>query len=191
MSTSKKSENKSPLNIVHNATTTAIHDATKAKEHAEAEKRRAQLDQKRALAKQNPGEAHLYEHSLGGVGTHASVVIKVPWKDKSTLSFITCELSVDSDGLTLVIVCPSCVFRFNRRQEDHQLTMRSWHRRFTLDTFGAGELWVDPTNPKNIVRLAGTIETHEPQTCPVCHYKFQIEKSHDPKERGVSVIREV
>jgi len=188
---SDKREATSPLSIVHNRTPSSIHEHTKAKEHAEAEKRRAELDRKRALTKQQPGQAHLYNHSLGGVGSHAAVVLKVTWKDKSVKTFITCELSVDSDGLTLVLVCPSCIFRHNRLSEDSQITMRSWHRRFSLDTFGQGELWVNPVTPAETVLLAGSIETHEPQTCPVCHYKFEIEKSRDPSERGVSVIREV
>lgn len=181
----------SPLSIVQNRTPSLIHEQTKAKEHAEAEKRRVELDKKRALAKQKPAEARLYNHSLGGVGSHAAVVLKVPWKDGSTKTWITCELSVDEDGLTLVIVCPACVFRYNRRMEDSQITMRSWHRRFSLEEFGKGELWVNPVNPAETVLLAGAIATHEPQTCPVCHYKFQIERSRDPNERGVSVIREI
>jgi hypothetical protein len=165
------------------------HETLKEREHADAEARRAELDKKRAVVSANPREAKLYSHSLGGVGTHAAIVIKIPQKDARP-HFMTCELSLDQDGLTLIIVCPSCLLRHHRRQEDIQLTMRSWHRRFSLDPFGEGELWVNPENAADVVTLAGTIETHEVQTCPVCHLKFQIEKSRDPKERGVSVIRE-
>jgi len=179
-----------PLDIVHNATTSSLHDEMKARERADAEKRRAHLDKQRAVVKQNPREARLYSHNLGGVHTHASVVIKVPWKDGSTKTYITCELSVDHEGLTLITVCPSCVYRHHRPVAESQLTMRSWHRRFSLDSFGEGELWVNPQNPAEVIQLAGTIETHEVQTCPDCHYRFQIEKSRDPRERGLCVMRE-
>lgn len=180
----------SPLSIVQNRTPTAAHEELKAREHASAEKRRAELDQKRAIAQANPSEAKLYNRSLGGVSTHASVVVKIAHKDNIKPDFMTCELSLDQDGLTLIVVCPCCVFRHHRRQEDSQLTIRSWHRSFSLDPFGEGELWVNPRNPAEVVTLAGTIETHGPISCPVCHLKFQLEKSRDPTERGVTLIRE-
>lgn len=178
------------LDIVHNPTTSTRHDQQKAKERAEEAKRRAHLDRTRALAKANPDQAKLYSHSLGGVGTHASIVIKIPHKDKSTVSFMTCELSVDSEGLTLILVCPSCLFRQGRPMGESQLTLRSWHRNFTLDAYGQGELWVNPQNPSETVTLAGTIETHGVCSCPDCHFKFELEKSRDPKEKGITVIRE-
>lgn len=181
----------SHLDIVQNRTPSSIHEQTKAKEHAESEKRRAEQDRRRAIVKANPTQAHLYSHSLGGVGTHASVAIKVPHKDGTAITYITCELSVDTDGLTLIIACPCCILRHNRRVEDSQLTLRSWHRKFSLDTYGMNELWVNPANRSEVIQLAGAINTHEVQTCPVCHFKFQIERSKDPSERGVSVIREV
>ena len=179
------------LNIVHNPTTTLLHDQLKAKEHAESEKRRSEQDARRAIAKANPEQAKLYSHSLGGIGTHAAVVVKIPHKDGSTVSFMTCELSVDADGLTLIIVCPSCLFRHGRKMDQAQLTIRSWHRNFTLDAHGRGELWVNPENPSETVMLAGTIETHGPVSCPDCHFRFELEKSRLATEKGVTVIREV
>lgn len=180
----------SPLSIVHNPTTSSAHDQQKAKERAEEAKRRAHLDQTRAIARANPHEAKLYSHSLGGVGTHASVVIKIPHRDGSTVSFMTCELSVDPEGLLLVMVCPSCLFRVGRPMSESQLTIRSWHRNFTLDPHGQGELWVNPENKAETVLIAGTIETHGVVSCPDCHFKFQLEKSKNPSEKGLTVIRE-
>jgi hypothetical protein len=178
-----------PLSIVHNRTTTAAHDQMKAKEHAEAQRRRAELDKKKAIAKANPHEAKLYNHSLGGVGTHASVVVKVVKKDGIKPEFITCELSMQSDGFLLVLVCPSCIFRHQRRQEDSQITLRSWHRKFELLDYGRNEVWVSPDKDV-VVQLAGAVQTVDKQTCPVCHFAFHLEKSLDPKERGVTVLRE-
>jgi hypothetical protein len=127
---------------------------------------------------------------LGGIGTHASVVVKIVHKDQSVRTWIMCELSVDTDGLTLIMVCPSCLFRHHRKVEDSHITMRSWHRKFSLDSVGAGEFWTNPENRSEVVRLAGTIETHESQTCPVCSFKFQLEKSKVPSEKGLTVLRE-
>jgi hypothetical protein len=184
-----------PLDIVHNPSTqSSAHDAQKAKEHAEAEARRAKLDQMRATADRTKRErvvgdtAKLGTHSL--MGDHAKVVIKLVHKDKSTISFETCELSHDADGLTLIVACPSCIFRFNKRMEDSQLTLRSWHRKFTLDQTHFGKLWVNPANPSEALTLPGAIETEDVQTCPVCHFRFHIEPSKDPKEQGVSILRE-
>lgn len=185
----------SPLSIVHNRTTTAAHDAMKARERAEADRRRAHSDRQKAIASANPREAHLFTHSLGGVGTHASVVLKIPHKDGSTRSWETCELSVESDDvLKLVVVCPSCIFRHNRSQADSQLTLTSNHRRFALDTRGAGNHWIQRDEAGiavQVVQLAGAIQTIDRQTCPVCHFVFHIEPSKDPADVvGVSVIRE-
>ncbi len=180
----------SPLSIVQNPTTSSAHDQQKAKERAEEHKRRAHLDKARAIARANPLEARLNNLSLGSTKTHASVVVKIPHRDGSTVSFMTCELSVDEDGLTLVIVCPSCLFRVGRPMSESQLTIRSWHRSFTLDQRSRGSLWVNPENPSEVVTLAGTIETHGPISCPDCHFKFQLEKSKLPSEKGITVIRE-
>ena len=159
-------------------------------QNAATERGRAELDRQRAVARKDPTRAHLYQHSLGGVGTHASVVICIPHKDGVSRSYMTCELSAAGEGLVLVIVCPCCLFRHHRPQSESQITMRSEHRRFSLDPIGQGELWVSRQDPSVTVTLAGAIETHEVQTCPVCSFKFHLEKSRDASERGVTVIRE-
>lgn len=169
------------------------HDMLKEREYAESERRRAEQDRKRAFAQANPTSSHIFNKSLGGVGTHAAIVIKLMHKDKSTLSFMTCELSADGDNgeLALIVVCPSCLFRHGRRMGDCQMTIRSTNRAFSLDQFGQGELWVNPENRSEVVTLAGTIETHGPVKCPVCHFKFELEKSHSPSEKGITLLREV
>jgi hypothetical protein len=184
-------------NLIHNpATHSTAHDLVKAKEKIDADKRRADLDRMRAKVtslKQAPvlGEtAKLHTHSLGGLHSHAVVVVKFLHRDKSVHTWAICELSVDTDGLTLILPCPACLFRHHRALAESHLTMRSWHRRFSLDSHGQGEIWVNPKNPAEVVTLAGAIETHEVQTCPTCSFKFEIEKSRDPAERGLSVLRE-
>lgn len=182
----------SPLSIVHNRTTTAAHDQMKARERADADKRRAHLDKQKSIAQASPSEAKLYSHSLGGVGSHAAIVLKIIHKDGSTVSYETCELTVDPDGtLKLIVACPSCIFRFDRPQGDSQLTLTSTHRRFVLDDVGRGNTWVSRQDPTQVVQLAGAIQTLDAQTCPVCHFRFHIDPSKDPSDvRGVSVIRE-
>ncbi len=183
-------------NIVRNpATQSAVHDYTKAKEAADAERRRSRLDEMRADVKRLKkapvvGEtAKLHTHSMGGMKSHAVVVVKYIHRDKSTRSFAICELSVDSDGLTLLLPCPSCLFRHGRKLAESHLTLRSWHRRFSLDPVGQGKIWVNPHDPAEVVTLAGAVETHEAQTCPVCSFRFEIEKSRVPDEIGLSVVR--
>lgn len=182
----------SPLSIVHNRTTTAAHDQMKAREKADADRRRAHLDKQRSATRADPVGAKLHTHALGGVGTHAAAVIRIMHKDGTTKSYETCELSVDAEGtLTLIVVCPACVFRHGRPMGDSQLTMRSNHRKFVLDPVGQGNQWHNPENPAEVVQLAGAIETIDVQTCPVCHFRFHIEKSKDQSDiRGVSVFRE-
>ena len=82
----------------------------------------------------------------------------------------------------LIMVCPSCLHRRNLSVAQSHITIRSWHRRFTLDTKRQGELWVSPRPPHQAYTLAGTINTHETITCPTCAFKFQIDDG---------VIREV
>ena len=182
------------LSIVRNRTTTQKHDEMRARERADAERRRAELDQKRAVVKANPVGAKLHQHALGGVGTHAAVVIKIVNKDGSVVNYMTCELSVDSDGLTLIVCCPSCIFRHHRPMSDSQITLRSWHRKFALLPDGQGEFWASPKVPEVeqvFVTIAGVVETIDVQTCPVCNFRFHLEKSKSPSERGITVIREV
>lgn len=183
-----------PLSIVRNRTTTQKHDEMKARERADAERRRAELDQKRALTKKERG-AKLHTHALGGTQTHPSIVVKLIHKDGSTADFETCELSVDIDGFTLILVCPVCLFRHNRPMDDCQITLRSWHRRFELVRTHEGKTWVNdkppPGMPNDVVLLAGAIQTVDVQTCPVCSGKFHLEPSKNPNEPGVTVYREV
>lgn len=75
----------------------------------------------------------------------------------------------------LVMVCPSCLHRHRRSVAESHITIRSWHRRFTLDPKRAKEIWVSPRPPFEVYTLAGTIYTHETITCPMCQFRFEID----------------
>lgn len=188
-----------PQDIVRNpATNSSAHDFQKAKELQDANRRRAQLDQQRALEARSKsgdaatGHARVMTKNLGGVHSHAAIVLRLTHKDGTTISFETCELSADDNGLTLVIVCPACIFRHRRRQSDSQITLRSWHRRFSLTDKLRGRLWVNPENRSETVQLAGGIVTHEKQTCPTCSFRFEIDEDRASEDhlRVSGVIRE-
>lgn len=127
--------------------------------------------------------ARQYTHRLGGLSDNAVVVLKIENPDRSTKSFQICELSVMEHegelGFVLLVVCPMCLYKHGRSVAKSHITLRSWHRRFTLDEKHRGSLWVSPlqnveNEPPKAYTLAGSIHTHETQTCPTCAYRFEI-----------------
>jgi uncharacterized protein YbaR (Trm112 family) len=165
--------------IVRGGTSSAANDQKLAMDKAASAARRAYHDKVKATVKQKPNESRLYTRSLGGVDTHASAVLTVLNKDKSVLDYIICDVSFEEhDGSMqpiLVMVCPSCLHRRQLGLEKSHITIRSWHRRFTIDQKRRGDLWVMPKPPHEAFRLAGTVNTHERITCPTCTFKFEID----------------
>jgi hypothetical protein len=185
-------------------TSSSAQDQRAAMERADAERRRelhaaelAVIKADRELAEKDPtaralaaklgGEgglsARMYTHSLGGLSDNAVVVLKVENADGSAKTYVICNLSAtEHDGgpaWDLVIVCPSCLYKKGLGVAKSHITLRSWHRKFTLDEKHAGVLWVSPLDnkegePPQAYTLAGSIHTHETQTCPTCAYKFEI-----------------
>jgi len=177
-----KDKNEAPLVWVRGGTTSSAYDNQQARLKAEAEARRAIQDRQFALAKERPVEARVNTLDLGSKQHHAAVVlgIKHP-KDNQILDWIQCELITQpkDDGdveLVLNMACPRC-FRHDAQNANFKFAQS--HRMFWLDTKNAGELWIDPTDPNNVITLAGTITTKEWIPCPGlgCPLKFRIDKS--------------
>jgi uncharacterized protein YbaR (Trm112 family) len=165
--------------IVRGGTSSAANDQRLAQEKAASVARRAYHDTVKATVAARPQEASLYTRSLGGVDSHACAVLTVLNKDKSVLDYVIADVSFEEHGgqmlPILIMVCPSCLHRRHLSVEKSHITIRSWHRRFTLDVKRRGDLWVNPRPPHEAYSLAGTINTHEKITCPTCAFGFQID----------------
>jgi len=167
---------------VRGGTTSAAHDQEMARQKADADHRRAVQDQQFALANQKPNEARLNSLDLGSKNAHATVVlgIKHP-KDNQVLDWISCELitqTKDDGGVELVLnmACPSCA---QRDAQNAQFKFAQSHHLFWLDTKDAGQLWINPADPSEVLTLAGTITTKGWIRCPGlgCPWKMRIDKS--------------
>lgn len=164
-------------------TSSGAQDQRTAMERAEAEKRRDYQDNLQRIAKADPAHARMYTRKLGGLSDNASIVLKVEYRDRSTRGYLICDLSMEEhDGApawVLLVPCPVCYYDRREPVSNCTMTLRSWHRKFTLDPKHQGTLWVSPLDNKEgeapeACTLAGSIFTHETQTCPKCAYKFEI-----------------
>lgn len=177
-------------------TSTAAQDQRSAMERAEAEKRRSYQDNVQNIVRADPDHARLYTRKLGGISDNASVVLKVEHKDRSTKGYLICDLLAEEhDGephWMLLVPCPVCYYDRGEPITNCTMTLRSWHRRFSLDPQYQGTLWVSPLDNKEgeqpeACTLAGSIHTHETQTCPKCAYRFEIGPARlDANEAPVS-----
>lgn len=146
-------------------------------ERADAEQRRNVEDQRRKVTTLDPN-ARISTTKLGGTKSHAAIVLEIRNSDGKAEEFITCELQVDPGdptGLMLIACCPFCAAKVG--MDKAQMTIRSNHRKFELDTRRQGELWVNPNDPNEFVHLAGTIHLTEVTTCPGCSRRFVIDNS--------------
>lgn len=203
----EKKEIEVPLGAwVRGGTTRSSHDRLVQQQQALTTERREQQDAQFRATKtgklpehlrgpdMNPGDAQGIARTsslkLGG-RSHASVVLgyKHP-KDNLIIDWMTCELweqpwdhpTREGNELFLEMVCLNCLWSRGRPMGDCQFHMRQSNRRFWLETKQAGEVWVNPKNPAEVVTLAGTIEMGgEKATCGECGWRFTIDKSiiHD------------
>jgi hypothetical protein len=164
-------------------TSSSAQDQRSAMERAEAEKRRTYQDNVQSVVKADPEHARLYSHKFGGISDNASIVLKVEYADRSTRGYLMCDLLAEehdgAPGWLLLIPCPVCYYDRREPVTNCTMTLRSWHRPFTLDPKHQGVLWVSPLKnaeglPPEACTLAGSIYTHETQTCPKCAYRFEI-----------------
>lgn len=197
-----------PMGFVKGGTTSAREDERVAALHADTHRRRAMEDSRFRAARahaphdlkqlRNTGiSARMNQMSLGGADSHAMVVLGLKHKkDNQILDWITCEISVqgaEADAeLLLIICCPQCVFRHGRHPQDSQLTIRQSNRKFYLDQrtrnerqpnaklgFCAGEPWVNPSDPDEVITVAGMVTTEDWIKCPNlgCSWEFKIDDS--------------
>lgn len=148
---------------------------------ANADERRKAEDKRQAIAAKDPNNSRYSNTRLGGTKSHAAIVLTLRNNDH-VVDYIMCELSADSSdptghGLMLTVCCPGCAKRVGSAEA--QMTIRSNHRHFELDTRRQGELWVNPADPQEFVHLAGTIQLTEAVTCPGlgCGWRFKIDDS--------------
>lgn len=166
--------------FVRGGSVTGAYEQQQKAKRAAAEKRREEEAARQRLAARDP-TANLSTTKLGGASSHAAIVLTSAMNsDGKAEEFIVCELTVDRDdpeGLILIVCCPFCAVRHG--SDEAQMTIRSKHRKFELDTRTQGELWVNPKKPSEFYHLAGAINLTEAVTCPGlgCGKRFKIDNS--------------
>jgi uncharacterized C2H2 Zn-finger protein len=189
--TTEKREIHAPMAAwVRNGSTSGRHDKMQLAKRADAEKRRAEEDQKFALARSNPHEAKIHQKKLGSRKEHpcAVLAIKHP-KDGTVNHWMVCEVTNQGEDLLLMMQCPRCIYTYKRAPDDSIMHIRSSHRKWHLDQRTkesralnpitrtcAGELWIDPDDQSAIL-VAGTVTTEDWCKCPVCSWEFKIDDS--------------
>ena len=185
---------------VKGGTLTSAYEKQLQAEHHDAEVRRQQQDEQAAATRtgmlpkhlqsaelngDQVGVSKLSSMRLGGSKSHASVVLGVRHpKDNQILDWLICELLAQptedgSQELTLNMVCIRCTKTLHRHSQDAQFKIRQSNRMFWLDTRRAGEIFVNPEDPSEVVTLAGTVTTNDWITCPHlgCGWRFKIDDS--------------
>lgn len=192
---------------VKGGTTSARYDEQIARQKADADRRRSEEDHRRVLAKRHPADdvqrviktgtsARQREITLGGAG-HALVVLGVKHpKDNQILDWQVCEIVVpmgeSEQEMVLCMVCMRCIFTLHRSAQEAQTKIQNSHRAFSLDQrkrenrkpnphlgFCAGDVWVNPRDPNEVVTVAGMVTTHSWLTCDAlgCGWRFRIDDS--------------
>ncbi len=163
---------------VRGGSITSAYEAQLAQQKANAQAARDLEDRRAAKAEDGSGEAKQFRHVTGGNKKYPGIVLEVREpRDNKVLDYVECELHVLPDGtLMLQMACAHCYHRAGITENFH---IRQSHRHFELDTRRQGEIWVDPSDSRHVVSLAGTIQMTEPFTCPNlgCGKRFVIEDS--------------
>lgn len=151
-----------------------------AAKRSEADTRRNAEAERHRIAKEDPFGARMRVADLGSRQNHPMIVLEFRNSDNKPEQFITCEILVgltdDPTEITLNMCCPKCALKYGTSEANFKFSNK--HKRFDLDTRRAGEIWVNPKDPNDIVALAGTIYLHEAVTCPLnCGWRFKIDNS--------------
>lgn len=196
MTEEKKGLTAPMASFVKNGSTTAKHDAWMAHKLHDAKKRRAEEDEKFAIAQANPKEAHIRQNKLGGRKEHPVAVLGIRHpKDHSIQDWMICEITQQpkSDGaldLLLMMSCPRCIRTYGRPPEEVIMHIRQSNRMWTLDRrtkeerkpnplmhVCAGDIWVNPEDVSEVVLVAGMVTTVDWCRCPLCDWTFKIDDS--------------
>ena len=182
---------------VKGGTTTMRHDLEQQRQHAEAEQRRDVEAERHRVALANPLEARMHTMELSNRQRDAMVVLGFKHaKDNVIVNWMTCELYRVGDGdaerLVLQICCPHCVSKHGRSLGQSQYHIHQDHRGFSLDQRSreqrkehplhvpiAGDIWINPENVDEVIKVAGTITTHSWIKCDGlgCTWNFRIDDS--------------
>lgn len=155
-----------------------------AAKRADADTRRNAEAARHRIAREDPLNARMRVADLGSKQNHAWVVLEFRNSDNRAEEFMTCELTAgrlddpkyDPTELTLMMCCVRCMHKVGMSEANFKFSNK--HKRFDLDQRRAGEIWVNPLDPNEIVTLAGTIFLHEVVTCPLnCGWRFKIDNS--------------
>ncbi len=166
--------------FVRGGTMSSAYERDLQAKKADAERRRAEEAARQKIVAADPQGARMSTTKLGGAGSFAAIVLEIRNSDGHPEEFLVCDLTVDRDdpsGLMLIVCCPRCAVRVG--SQEAQMTIRSRHRKFELDTRRQGELWVNPKDPREFYTLAGTVHLTEAVTCPGlgCNWRFVIDNS--------------
>jgi NAD(P)H-dependent flavin oxidoreductase YrpB (nitropropane dioxygenase family) len=181
---------------VKNGSTSGKHDKWMAQKLADANKRRAEEDKKFALAKAAPNEAKIRQHKLGGRKEHPVAVLGLRHsKDHTVNDWMICEITEQSTqegklDLMLMMQCPRCILTYGRPPEETIMHIRQSNRMWHLDRRTkaerslnailhscAGEIFVNPEEPTEVVVVAGMVTTDDWCKCPLCGWTFRINDS--------------
>jgi hypothetical protein len=182
---------------VKGGTTSMQHDVEQQRQAAEAEARRDAEAERHRIALANPMEARMHTMSLANRQRDAMVVLGFKHaKDNKIDNWMTCELyrigDAEHERLVLQICCPYCVSKHGRSLGQSQYHIHQDHRDFSLDQrtreqrkehpLGVpvgGDIWINPENVEEVIKVAGTITTHGWIRCDGlgCTWSFRIDDS--------------
>jgi len=172
-----KTELANPLTSwVRGGTVSSGYEKQQQQARAQAEQRRKQQDEQFRVARENPLEARMHSLRLGGQQSTLMIVLEIQNSDRKPVEWIKCELIVTPDELVLNMACPRCL---HRDPQTPNFKIHQSNRKFELDTRRQGEIWVNPTDPSDLVTLAGSINLTDWTRCPGlgCEWRFKIENS--------------
>lgn len=176
--------------VRHGGTTSSREDRKNQIWRRDVAQRRTASDRKdaviRASARGDPqaGLAREFSHQLLSHRANLSVVLNLVSRDGEVYEQEVCELklvdTLDQTGkeLSLTLVCPKCVFNYNRPQHESQLEIRMSNRRFSFDPNSelSDQIWVNPHDTNEVLTQAGTIELDDWVRCGAvgCGFRFKI-----------------
>ncbi len=167
--------------FVRGGTVSSTYERGLAERKANAEKRRDEEAARFSALQQDPMGARMARPFGADANEMPAIVLEIRNSDNVAVEFIKCEIlagtTPDPTELVLCMACPHCARRFGQSEANFKFSNK--HKRFELDQRRAGELWVNPKNPREFYTLAGTIHLTEAVTCPGlgCAWRFKIDDS--------------
>lgn len=179
---------RAPDGFVRGGTTTLAWDLSRQELAQQADRRRAQQDNRIAAiesARRNPQSGVMAALLSMQLGSHRNPVIVLTYKARDSAMDQECIADlvvVSRDGepgetdLAFVVVCPKCLERTGR-QDQSQVLVRQSVRHFWLDETKARQ-WFNERYG-DYYRVAGNVTTKEAVKCDAlgCNWRFRIDDS--------------